>query len=128
MQFKDMVAFFEGRTEPGLCKRYHKLEEEELAGVEKVGAGVQLTPTGRRGYARRRATVACVVCRGRRSSCDGVRPRRGLCVELEVECVYRGRGCGVDAGDGGGEERRGGGGGGGGGLRVRTRGEGIYAE
>ncbi|MCJ1267641.1 hypothetical protein MMC22_007527, partial [Lobaria immixta] len=49
-------------------------------------------------YPRRRATIACEVCRGRKSRCDGGKPRCKLCTELKVECVYREPGIKLDAG------------------------------
>ncbi|OAP63435.1 hypothetical protein AYL99_02662 [Fonsecaea erecta] len=38
---------------------------------------------------RRRVALACTVCRGRKSRCDGTRPKCSLCVELGFECVYQ---------------------------------------
>ncbi|MCJ1467520.1 hypothetical protein MMC07_006145 [Pseudocyphellaria aurata] len=49
-------------------------------------------------YPRRRATIACEVCRGRKSRCDGGKPRCKLCTELKVDCVYREPGIKLDAG------------------------------
>ncbi|KXT17814.1 hypothetical protein AC579_5349 [Pseudocercospora musae] len=50
-------------------------------------------------YPRRRATIACEVCRSRKSRCDGNRPKCKLCTELNAECVYREPGVKLDAGD-----------------------------
>ncbi|MCJ1294842.1 hypothetical protein MMC34_006401 [Xylographa carneopallida] len=50
-------------------------------------------------YPRRRATIACEICRGRKSRCDGAKPRCRLCTELNAECVYREPGIKLDAGD-----------------------------
>lgn len=50
-------------------------------------------------YPRRRATIACEVCRSRKSRCDGARPKCRLCTELNAECVYREPGVKLDAGD-----------------------------
>lgn len=50
-------------------------------------------------YPRRRATIACEICRSRKSRCDGGRPKCRLCVELGAECVYREPGIKLDAGD-----------------------------
>lgn len=50
-------------------------------------------------YPRRRATIACEVCRSRKSKCDGTRPKCKLCTELSAECVYREPGVKLDAGD-----------------------------
>ncbi|OAA81166.1 Zn(2)-C6 fungal-type DNA-binding domain protein [Akanthomyces lecanii RCEF 1005] len=50
-------------------------------------------------YPRRRATIACEVCRSRKSRCDGNRPKCKLCAELGANCVYREPGVKLDAGD-----------------------------
>ncbi|KAK4498147.1 hypothetical protein PRZ48_010803 [Zasmidium cellare] len=50
-------------------------------------------------YPRRRATIACEVCRSRKSRCNGARPKCKLCTELNAECVYREPGVKLDAGD-----------------------------
>ncbi|KAB2574113.1 hypothetical protein BFW01_g1427 [Lasiodiplodia theobromae] len=50
-------------------------------------------------YPRRRATIACEICRSRKSRCDGNRPKCRLCTELNAECVYREPGIKLDAGD-----------------------------
>ncbi|TLD35221.1 putative phosphoribomutase [Venturia nashicola] len=50
-------------------------------------------------YPRRRATIACEICRSRKSRCDGARPKCRLCSELNAECVYREPGVKLDAGD-----------------------------
>ncbi|KAK3390955.1 hypothetical protein B0H63DRAFT_127951 [Podospora didyma] len=50
-------------------------------------------------YPRRRATIACEVCRSRKSRCDGTKPKCKLCTELGAECVYREPGIKLDAGD-----------------------------
>ena len=50
-------------------------------------------------YPRRRATIACEICRSRKSRCDGVRPKCRLCTELNADCVYREPGIKLDAGD-----------------------------
>ncbi|CAK1366970.1 hypothetical protein CB0940_10319 [Cercospora beticola] len=50
-------------------------------------------------YPRRRATIACEICRSRKSKCDGNRPKCKLCTELNAECVYREPGIKLDAGD-----------------------------
>ncbi|KAL3955793.1 hypothetical protein ACCO45_011356 [Purpureocillium lilacinum] len=50
-------------------------------------------------YPRRRATIACEVCRSRKSRCDGTKPKCRLCTELGAECVYREPGVKLDAGD-----------------------------
>ncbi|KAF1983540.1 hypothetical protein K402DRAFT_406780 [Aulographum hederae CBS 113979] len=50
-------------------------------------------------YPRRRATIACEICRSRKSRCDGNRPKCRLCTELNAECIYREPGIKLDAGD-----------------------------
>ncbi|KAK3717933.1 hypothetical protein LTR37_005359 [Vermiconidia calcicola] len=50
-------------------------------------------------YPRRRAIIACEICRSRKSRCDGGRPKCKLCTELNAECVYREPGIKLDAGD-----------------------------
>lgn len=50
-------------------------------------------------YPRRRATIACEICRSRKSRCDGGRPKCRLCSELGADCVYREPGVKLDAGD-----------------------------
>lgn len=37
---------------------------------------------------RRRVAQACLACRGQKLRCDTGLPRCGLCVELDVDCVY----------------------------------------
>ncbi|KAL4949145.1 hypothetical protein BDW69DRAFT_80817 [Aspergillus filifer] len=50
-------------------------------------------------YPRRRATIACQICRLRKTRCNGARPRCQLCTDLDAECVYREPGIKLDAGD-----------------------------
>ncbi|RAH73597.1 putative C6 finger domain protein [Aspergillus aculeatinus CBS 121060] len=50
-------------------------------------------------YPRRRATVACQICRLRKTRCNGARPRCQLCIDLDAECIYREPGIKLDAGD-----------------------------
>lgn len=50
-------------------------------------------------YPRRRATIACEICRSRKSRCDGGKPKCRLCSELNADCVYREPGIKLDAGD-----------------------------
>ncbi|EMC95918.1 hypothetical protein BAUCODRAFT_123202 [Baudoinia panamericana UAMH 10762] len=50
-------------------------------------------------YPRRRATIACEICRSRKSRCDGARPKCRLCSELGADCNYREPGIKLDAGD-----------------------------
>ena len=41
----------------------------------------------------------CEICRGRKSRCDGAKPRCRLCTELNANCIYREPGIKLDAGD-----------------------------
>ncbi|KAJ5316026.1 hypothetical protein N7476_006333 [Penicillium atrosanguineum] len=50
-------------------------------------------------YPRRRATIACQICRLRKTRCNGARPKCQLCTDLGAECVYREPGIKLDAGD-----------------------------
>ncbi|BAE65369.1 unnamed protein product [Aspergillus oryzae RIB40] len=50
-------------------------------------------------YPRRRATIACQICRLRKTKCNGARPKCQLCTDLDTECVYREPGIKLDAGD-----------------------------
>ncbi|GAB0137898.1 hypothetical protein EsDP_00006151 [Epichloe bromicola] len=50
-------------------------------------------------YPRRRATIACEVCRSRKSRCDGNKPKCKLCTELGADCAYREPGVKLDTGD-----------------------------
>lgn len=50
-------------------------------------------------YPRRRAVIACDVCRSRKSKCDGGRPKCKLCTDLGAVCTYREPGVKLDAGD-----------------------------
>ncbi|SMR56274.1 unnamed protein product [Zymoseptoria tritici ST99CH_3D1] len=50
-------------------------------------------------YPRRRAMIACEICRSRKSKCDGSRPKCKLCIDLNAACVYREPGVKLDAGD-----------------------------
>lgn len=50
-------------------------------------------------YPRRRAIIACEICRGRKTRCDGGKPKCRLCTDLGADCVYREPGQKLDAGD-----------------------------
>ncbi|KAF1820672.1 uncharacterized protein K489DRAFT_323867 [Dissoconium aciculare CBS 342.82] len=50
-------------------------------------------------YPRKRASIACEICRSRKSRCDGARPKCKLCTELGANCVYREPTLKIDAGD-----------------------------
>ncbi|KAJ5150991.1 uncharacterized protein N7482_010243 [Penicillium canariense] len=70
-------------------------------------AGAELDMSGNRKrssedateYPRRRATIACQICRLRKTRCNGARPKCQLCTDLDAECVYREPGIKLDAGD-----------------------------
>ncbi|KAI8250286.1 Echinocandin B biosynthetic cluster transcription factor ecdB [Colletotrichum sp. SAR11_239] len=74
-------------------------------GVHKPSSDEGSNPLKRRNtdagvdYPRRRATIACEVCRSRKSRCDGTKPKCKLCTELGAECIYREPGIKLDAGD-----------------------------
>ncbi|KAK0722183.1 hypothetical protein B0T26DRAFT_641723 [Lasiosphaeria miniovina] len=74
-------------------------------GLNKTSSDEGSNPLKRRNtdagldYPRRRATIACEVCRSRKSRCDGTKPKCKLCTELGAECVYREPGIKLDAGD-----------------------------
>ncbi|GKU00800.1 c6 finger protein [Fusarium langsethiae] len=74
-------------------------------GGQKVSSDEGSNPLKRRNtetgvdYPRRRATIACEVCRSRKSRCDGTKPKCKLCTELGAECIYREPGIKLDAGD-----------------------------
>ncbi|KAI1853111.1 hypothetical protein JX265_011392 [Neoarthrinium moseri] len=73
--------------------------------LQKVSSDENINPLKRRNtdatidYPRRRATIACEVCRSRKSRCDGTKPKCKLCTELGAECIYREPGIKLDAGD-----------------------------
>ncbi|KAG5980158.1 hypothetical protein E4U55_004346 [Claviceps digitariae] len=51
-------------------------------------------------YPRKRAAIACELCRSRKSRCDSNKPKCKLCTELgAADCVYREPGVKLDAGD-----------------------------
>ncbi|KAH6856535.1 hypothetical protein B0I37DRAFT_389759 [Chaetomium sp. MPI-CAGE-AT-0009] len=74
-------------------------------GIPKSTSEETINPLKRRNtdaavdYPRRRATIACEVCRSRKSRCDGTKPKCKLCTELGAECIYREPGIKLDAGD-----------------------------
>ncbi|RYP51984.1 hypothetical protein DL768_002780 [Monosporascus sp. mg162] len=79
--------------------------EQAANGLQKIPSDDGVNPLKRRNteatvdYPRRRATIACEVCRSRKSRCDGTKPKCKLCTELGAECVYREPGIKLDAGD-----------------------------
>jgi hypothetical protein len=40
-------------------------------------------------YPRKRALMACQLCRGRKTKCDNARPACSFCVSVGAACVYR---------------------------------------
>ncbi|ROT38750.1 hypothetical protein SODALDRAFT_324169 [Sodiomyces alkalinus F11] len=78
---------------------------ETANGLNKTPSDEGSNPLKRRNtdigvdYPRRRATIACEVCRSRKSRCDGTKPKCKLCTELGAECLYREPGIKLDAGD-----------------------------
>ncbi|CAG9997565.1 unnamed protein product [Clonostachys byssicola] len=81
------------------------LTDSLLNGLAKSSSDEGSNPLKRRNtdvgvdYPRRRATIACEVCRSRKSRCDGNKPKCKLCSELGAECIYREPGIKLDAGD-----------------------------
>ncbi|OTB06488.1 hypothetical protein M426DRAFT_72253 [Hypoxylon sp. CI-4A] len=79
--------------------------EQITNGMSKASSDEGGNPLKRRNtdatvdYPRRRATIACEVCRSRKSRCDGTKPKCKLCTELGAECIYREPGIKLDAGD-----------------------------
>ena len=71
---------------------------DQMNGMNDDEAGLRRA-TDPLDYPRRRATIACEICRSRKSRCDGARPKCKLCSELNAECVYREPGIKLDAGD-----------------------------
>ncbi|PSS02287.1 hypothetical protein BD289DRAFT_458135 [Coniella lustricola] len=78
---------------------------QEAISMQKESSEEGTNPLKRRNtdagvdYPRRRATIACEVCRSRKSRCDGTKPKCKLCTELGAECIYREPGIKLDAGD-----------------------------
>ncbi|KAK6355033.1 hypothetical protein TWF696_004159 [Orbilia brochopaga] len=70
-----------------------------MSAVSQTANGRKRSNTDGVEYPRRRATIACEVCRSRKSRCDGSRPKCRLCIELNAECIYREPGIKLDAGD-----------------------------
>ncbi|ORY64980.1 uncharacterized protein BCR38DRAFT_408731 [Pseudomassariella vexata] len=79
--------------------------DQVINGLQKMSSDESSNPLKRRNtdatvdYPRRRATIACEVCRSRKSRCDGTKPKCKLCTELGAECIYREPGIKLDAGD-----------------------------
>jgi hypothetical protein len=71
----------------------------DFKGPESADGKTLRFPADPLDYPRRRATIACEICRSRKSRCDGGRPKCRLCTELHADCVYREPGIKLDAGD-----------------------------
>ena len=90
---------------PPLKRSRSSYDKGSGAGAEEIINGLNSDEAALRratdplDYPRRRATIACEICRSRKSRCDGTRPKCRLCTELNAECVYREPGIKLDAGD-----------------------------
>jgi hypothetical protein len=62
-------------------------------------AGIEALQDDTLDYPRRRAVIACDICRSRKSKCDGGKPKCKLCADLGAVCSYREPGVKLDAGD-----------------------------
>ncbi|CAK7209413.1 hypothetical protein SBRCBS47491_000433 [Sporothrix bragantina] len=60
------------------------MAKRKLSADASPGSDIDPAPT----YPKKRAAIACTVCRLRKSRCDGGRPACGLCSELGVKCNY----------------------------------------
>ncbi|EOD45977.1 C6 finger domain-containing protein [Neofusicoccum parvum] len=81
-------------------QQHSSLMNGTVNGVDLQSSTAKKRPSdGTIDYPRRRATIACEICRSRKSRCDGNRPKCRLCTELNAECVYREPGIKLDAGD-----------------------------
>ncbi|OCT49144.1 hypothetical protein CLCR_04559 [Cladophialophora carrionii] len=70
-------------------RRHSALEPEWTPSKNGTSAADQLSESTDPPSKRRRVALACTVCRGRKSRCDGARPKCSLCIELGFECVYQ---------------------------------------
>ncbi|KAH8681526.1 hypothetical protein BX600DRAFT_375253 [Xylariales sp. PMI_506] len=93
-------------SQKGLMTQSTEARSDQTANGNHKNSGDESTnPLKRRNtdatvdYPRRRATIACEVCRSRKSRCDGTKPKCKLCTELGAECIYREPGIKLDAGD-----------------------------
>ena len=77
----------------------HTILEDSVSNMDAPDMGMKLYSQDPLDYPRRRATIACEVCRSRKSRCDGNKPKCRLCTELGASCVYREPGIKLDAGD-----------------------------
>ncbi|KAL3451834.1 hypothetical protein BJX65DRAFT_266953, partial [Aspergillus insuetus] len=63
-------------------------DNDTVAG-EPPAAKRPRTTAARSAYPRRRAVVACQLCRMRKTKCDNRRPSCGTCTSLHFQCVYQ---------------------------------------
>ncbi|KAJ0425427.1 hypothetical protein BJY00DRAFT_308171 [Aspergillus carlsbadensis] len=63
-------------------------DNDTVAG-ERPAAKKPRTTAVRNAYPRRRAVVACQLCRMRKTKCDNRRPSCGTCTSLHFQCVYQ---------------------------------------
>ncbi|GAB7360811.1 hypothetical protein MBLNU230_g0798t1 [Neophaeotheca triangularis] len=88
------------RTSKGsMEKRSESMDDPLIVPGESAEATLKRFAQEPLDYPRRRATIACEICRSRKSRCDGARPKCRLCTELNAECNYREPGIKLDAGD-----------------------------
>ncbi|KAI4788239.1 hypothetical protein E4T45_13609, partial [Aureobasidium sp. EXF-8846] len=85
------------------AKRPREVSESPRDGNAQDGTPTEASSRGLANepldYPRKRAIIACEICRSRKSRCDGGKPKCKLCVELNARCVYREPGIKLDAGD-----------------------------
>ncbi|KAL4761723.1 uncharacterized protein BDW70DRAFT_149773 [Aspergillus foveolatus] len=62
---------------------------EADANVQDPPAKKPRAQAARNTYPRRRAMVACQLCRMRKTKCDNRRPSCGTCTSLQFQCVYQ---------------------------------------
>ncbi|EXJ56967.1 hypothetical protein A1O7_07311 [Cladophialophora yegresii CBS 114405] len=79
-------AVHNGRSQ---VRRHSPLEPEWTLSKNGTSGAEQLSENTDPPSKRRRVALACTVCRGRKSRCDGARPKCSLCIELGFECVYQ---------------------------------------
>ncbi|KAM0669916.1 hypothetical protein ACQRIU_000311 [Beauveria bassiana] len=84
-----------GTTPRGLLRA----TEDDLEDASSSNPLKRLYEDGVVDYPRRRAIIACEVCRSRKSRCDGNRPKCKLCAELGANCIYREPSVKLDVGD-----------------------------
>ncbi|OAG40419.1 hypothetical protein AYO21_05319 [Fonsecaea monophora] len=70
-------------------RRQKAVDPEWTSAKNGISAADQASESNDPPSKRRRVALACTVCRGRKSRCDGMRPKCSLCIELGFECVYQ---------------------------------------